>query len=82
MLATTAGVVFICSLAAFVFARMQFRGKDLAFNLLTLGLMFPITVAIMPVYLGIRQYDMGIQLIDISWLSSWCRPPLEYPATS
>ena len=54
------GVVVASSLAAFVFARMQFRGKELAFNFLTLGLMFPITVAIMPVYLVIRQ----MQLID------------------
>jgi raffinose/stachyose/melibiose transport system permease protein len=60
MVLSTAGVLTVCSLAAFVFARMQFRGKDLAFNILTLGLMFPITVAIMPVYLVIRQ----MQLID------------------
>jgi raffinose/stachyose/melibiose transport system permease protein len=60
MLCSTAGVLIVCSLAAFVFARMQFRGKDLAFNFLTLGLMFPITVAIMPVYLVIRQ----MKLID------------------
>lgn len=55
MAASTAGVLAVCSLASFVFARMEFRGKDLAFNFLTLGLMFPITVAIMPVYLVIRQ---------------------------
>jgi len=60
MAATTVGVLITCSLAAFVFARMEFRGKELAFNFLTLGLMFPITVAIMPVYLVIRQ----LQLID------------------
>src|SRR5512145_1537210 len=42
MVASTAGVLITCSLAAFVFARMEFRGKDLAFNFLTLGLMFPI----------------------------------------
>jgi raffinose/stachyose/melibiose transport system permease protein len=58
MLGTTAGVLVVCSLASFVFARMQFRGKDLAFNLLTLGLMFPITVAIMPVYLVVRQMHL------------------------
>ena len=58
MLATTFGVVAASSLAAFVFARMHFRGKELAFNFLTLGLMFPITVAIMPVYLVIRQMHM------------------------
>jgi raffinose/stachyose/melibiose transport system permease protein len=51
-------VVAASSLAAFVFARMHFRGKELAFNFLTLGLMFPITVAIMPVYLVIRQMHM------------------------
>jgi raffinose/stachyose/melibiose transport system permease protein len=58
MLAVTAGVLIICSLAAFVFARMEFQGKGLAFNFLTLGLMFPITVAIMPVYLVIRQMHL------------------------
>jgi raffinose/stachyose/melibiose transport system permease protein len=58
MLGTTVGVLFVCSLASFVFARMQFRGKDFAFNFLTLGLMFPITVAIMPVYLVVRQMHL------------------------
>jgi len=57
-LGTTLGVLIVCSLASFVFARMQFRGKDLAFNFLTLGLMFPITIAIMPVYLVVRQMHL------------------------
>ena len=65
MVATTAGVLIICSLAAFVFARMQFRGKELAFNFLTLGLMFPITVAIMPVYLVIRQMHLTDTLLAV-----------------
>ncbi len=60
MLGSTAGVLIVCSLASFAFARLQFRGKELAFNILILGLMFPITVAIMPVYLVVRQ----MQLID------------------
>jgi raffinose/stachyose/melibiose transport system permease protein len=63
MLATTFGVVVLCSLAAFVFARMNFRGKNLSFNLFTLGLMFPINVAILPVYFVLRQMD----LIDNLW---------------
>jgi raffinose/stachyose/melibiose transport system permease protein len=58
MVATTIGVVFLCSLASFVFARMNFRGKGFMFNLLTLGIMFPINVAIMPVFLVLRQMDM------------------------
>ena len=65
MLWSTAAVLVICSLAAFVFARMQFRGKDLAFNFLTLGLMFPITVAILPVYLVIRQMHLTNTLMAV-----------------
>jgi len=65
MLGSTAGVLVICSLAAFVFARLEFRGKDLAFNMLTLGLMFPITVAIMPVYLVVRQLNMIDNLLAV-----------------
>jgi raffinose/stachyose/melibiose transport system permease protein len=65
MLVVTASVVIICSLAAFVFARTEFRGKTLVFNLFTLGLMFPITVAILPVYFVLRQMDqMGLNVID------------------
>ncbi len=65
MLASTTAILIICSLAAFVFARLQFRGKDLAFNFLTLGLMFPITVAIMPVYLVIRQMHLTNNLLAV-----------------
>jgi raffinose/stachyose/melibiose transport system permease protein len=65
MLSTTAGVIIICGLAAFVFSRLEFRGKAVIFNLFTVGLMFPITVAILPVYFVLRQMnEMGIKLID------------------
>lgn len=75
MLATTAAVVLLCSLAAFVFARMQFRGKTLAFNLFTVGLMFPINVAILPVYLVLRQINLtnhleGVILVQVAFLLS------------
>lgn len=65
VLATTAGVLLICSLAAFVFARMQFKGQNLVYNFLTLGLMFPITVAIMPVYLVIREMHLTNSLLAV-----------------
>ena len=48
MVAVTAGVVFLSSLAAFVLSRMEFRGKNVTFNFLTLGVMFPLTLAILP----------------------------------
>jgi raffinose/stachyose/melibiose transport system permease protein len=65
MLATTVGVLVVCSLAALVFSRMRFKGKNLAFNFLTLGLMFPITVAILPVYLVIRQMNLTNSLLAV-----------------
>lgn len=65
MLVVTAGVVILCSLAAFVFARMDFRGKGLVFNLFTVGLMLPIPVAILPVYLVLRRMDqIGLPVLD------------------
>jgi raffinose/stachyose/melibiose transport system permease protein len=68
MLGTTAGVVFVCGLAAFVFSRLDFRGKGWFFNLFTVGLMFPINVAILPVYFVLRQLDeMNIPMIDTLW---------------
>ncbi|NPV87811.1 MAG: carbohydrate ABC transporter permease [Anaerolineae bacterium] len=65
MAATTSGVVFFCSLAAFVFARLKFRGKELFYNLFTLGLMFPINIAILPVYLVLRQTELTNTLIGV-----------------
>jgi raffinose/stachyose/melibiose transport system permease protein len=65
MVSTTAGVVIICSMAAFILTRMEFHGKHLSLNMLTLGLMFPINVAILPVYFVLRQMDqMGLKMID------------------
>jgi raffinose/stachyose/melibiose transport system permease protein len=65
MLSVTSSVVVICSLAAFVFARMEFRAKGLAFNLFTLGLMFPINIAILPVYFVLRQLDVLDSLLAV-----------------
>lgn len=65
MLSVTTSVVVICSLAAFVFARMEFRAKGLAFNLFTLGLMFPINIAILPVYFVLRQLDVLDSLLAV-----------------
>lgn len=77
MLATTIGVVLICSLTAFVFSRMKFRGQNLLFNFFTLGLMFPITIAILPVYLIVRQIGLtnnlwGVILVQTSFQLSIC----------
>jgi raffinose/stachyose/melibiose transport system permease protein len=63
MAGTSAGVVSLASMAAFVFARMQFRGRELLFNFFTLGLLFPLAVAILPLYITLRQAN----LVDSLW---------------
>ncbi len=65
MIATTTGTVLISAMVAFVLARLQFRGKNFVFNLFTIGMMFPINVAILPVYLVLLQLDKyGLNLVD------------------
>lgn len=56
-------VVILSSMLAFVLARVEFFGRDLVFNILTLGLLFPITVAILPIFIQIRQ----LGLINSLW---------------
>jgi raffinose/stachyose/melibiose transport system permease protein len=57
---TTVLLVLASAMAAFVFARYAFRGRELLFTLFTIGLMFPFAVAILPVYLLLR----GLNLLD------------------
>ncbi len=65
MVSTTTLTVLICSMVSFVLARMEFRGKNLVFNLFTIGLMFPINVAILPVYFVLLQLNkLGLPMID------------------
>jgi raffinose/stachyose/melibiose transport system permease protein len=65
MIMTTIGTVLISAMVAFVLARMQFRGKNFTYNLFTVGMMFPINVAILPVYLVMLQLDkLGFNLVD------------------
>ncbi|PKQ25405.1 MAG: thiamine ABC transporter ATP-binding protein [Actinobacteria bacterium HGW-Actinobacteria-4] len=56
--ATTAGVVLFGTMAAYPLARYSFKGRQALFVVFTTGLMFPLTVAVLPLYLLLR--DMGI----------------------
>lgn len=47
--------VVLASLLAFVFSRVNFRGRGLLFNILSIGLLFPIVIAILPIFIQIRQ---------------------------
>ena len=47
------------SLAAFVFARIAFRGREALYTLFTLGLLFPSAVAILPLYILVRELGLS-----------------------
>jgi multiple sugar transport system permease protein len=51
----TIGEVLAASLAAFAFARMEFRGKRLIFGLLLATMMIPFQVTMIPVYVVIHS---------------------------
>jgi raffinose/stachyose/melibiose transport system permease protein len=55
---STVAVVSLSALAAFVFARITFRGREALFTLFVLGLLFPAAVAILPLYILIRQLGL------------------------
>jgi raffinose/stachyose/melibiose transport system permease protein len=56
--ATTLGVVVLGLMASYVLARYQFRGRGLMFALFSAGLMFPITVAITPLFLLLKDLHL------------------------
>ena len=56
--ATTIGVVVLGVMASYVLARYHFRGRGALYALFAAGLMFPVTVAITPLYILIK--DLGL----------------------
>jgi len=56
--ATTAGVVLLGVMAAFVLARYDFKARNGIYLLFTVGLLFPITVAIVPLYLMLQNLGL------------------------
>jgi raffinose/stachyose/melibiose transport system permease protein len=51
-------VVPLASLAAYVFARFAFRGRELFYTLFTVGLLFPVAIAIMPIFVMVRNLGL------------------------
>lgn len=72
MVGTAAIMIVSASAAAYVFARLSFRGRDLLFNYFTVGLLFPLTVAILPLYILLRQIGLlnnlfGVVLVQVAF---------------
>ena len=57
-LLATAAVLPAASMAAFVISRYSFRGRELVYGLFTLGLLFPAAVAILPLFITLRQVGL------------------------
>ncbi|KOG10667.1 MULTISPECIES: carbohydrate ABC transporter permease [Streptomyces] len=55
---TTVVTVAASAMAAFVLARYAFRGRELFYMLFTIGLMFPFAVAVLPLFLLLRTFDL------------------------
>jgi raffinose/stachyose/melibiose transport system permease protein len=54
-LTATFVVLPAASMAAFVISRYTFKGRELIYGLFTLGLLFPAAVAILPLFITLRQ---------------------------
>jgi raffinose/stachyose/melibiose transport system permease protein len=57
-LSTTVGVVLLGVMAAFVIARYEFRGRNALFSLFTAGLLFPLSVAIVPLFVMLKNLGL------------------------
>lgn len=55
---TVALTVTAGSMAAFALSRIDFPGREAVFTLFTLGLLFPASVALLPLYLMIRDFGL------------------------
>ncbi|MFC4137743.1 MULTISPECIES: carbohydrate ABC transporter permease [unclassified Microbacterium] len=62
---TTVGAVALGLMASYVIARYDFGGKGVMYSLFAAGLMFPVTVAITPLYLLIRNLGLVNSLAGI-----------------
>jgi raffinose/stachyose/melibiose transport system permease protein len=56
--ATTLGVVTLGLMASYVLARYRFRGRGVLYALFAAGLMFPLTVAITPLYIVVKNLGL------------------------
>jgi multiple sugar transport system permease protein len=66
----TAGVVFFCSLAGFVFAKRQFPGRDVLFLIMLLTLMVPSQSTLIPWYLLMAQLGWLNTFLPL-WIPFW-----------
>lgn len=59
-------VVTVSAMAAYPLSRMQFRGREALFVFFTFGLLFPVAVAALPLYLLLRQLGLLESLLGVA----------------
>lgn len=66
----TLGQVFFCAMAAYAFARLRFKGREVVFTIFLSALMVPPIFALIPNLLLVRdmEIDLGLFQIDLGWL--------------
>ncbi|MDU0304424.1 carbohydrate ABC transporter permease, partial [Streptomyces sp. PAL114] len=64
-LASTVGIVALGLMVSFVIARYDFRLKGALYSLFAAGLMFPMVIAITPLYLVIRDLGLVDNLLGV-----------------
>ena len=73
----TAGCILLSAMMAYGIARYEFKGKNLLSSYLLLGMMVPVQVTILPVFLMLKRMGLlnkltGVLLLYISGISMSC----------
>jgi N-acetylglucosamine transport system permease protein len=74
--------LLLSAMAAYVFARYDFRGKGLLFNMFLIGMMFPVFLALVPLFLVLKYIGdwtgipmlntyYGTSIVYIAYSLSW-----------
>jgi raffinose/stachyose/melibiose transport system permease protein len=74
---TTGLAVGFGSMAAFALSRYAFTGRDALYSFFVLGLLFPASVAILPLYLQLRN----LNLLDTPWAVALPQAAFALPVT-
>jgi multiple sugar transport system permease protein len=71
-LVSTAGVVFLCSLAGYGFAKYEFRGKRLLFDVMFSSLAIPFAVIVVPLFILVAKLGLAHPLFAL--IVPWVAP--------
>jgi ABC-type glycerol-3-phosphate transport system permease component len=74
---TIAGMLFVCVLAAYAFARVKFPGREVIFGIFLATMMIPETILLIPNFLIVNRLEKIMEPLGLPWLNNW--PSLTIP---